>query len=67
MNKWLCINNYSAYDLTLNKVYDGEYNQLRDLIFVVDNSGRRYGYHPPRFKNLSDIREEQIKSIFDDE
>jgi hypothetical protein len=69
--KWVCLNNNDIDGihcyLTLNKVYDGEYNQIRNLIFVRDDSGNLYGFYPERFRKLSDIREEQIKSIFDED
>ena len=70
--KWVCVNNHcnryrEKIFLTLDKVYDGEYNQIRDVIFVTDDTGKQYGFHPSRFRLLSDIREEQIKSVLDDE
>ena len=69
--KWVCINNHCRYSqkifLTLDKVYDGEYNQIRELIFVTDDTGKQHGFLTFRFRLLSDIREEQIKSVLDDE
>ncbi len=77
MSKWVCINadvnynnnmfNKSWQDLLVEgEIYEGEYNQLRDLVYISKN-GIQYGYIRSRFKPLAEIREEQIKSIFDDE
>jgi Mg/Co/Ni transporter MgtE len=70
ITKWVCVNNSSnrgqEISLTLDKVYEGEYTQLRDLVFVTDDTGKLYGFITSRFRLLSDIREEQIKSILDE-
>jgi hypothetical protein len=70
MSKWLCID-ASNMDVRVclivaGEIYEGEYNQLRDLVYI-SKDGIQYGYMRSRFKPLAEIREEQIKSIFDDE
>ena len=72
MSKWLCIddgkkNRYLPSSLKEGEIYEGEYNQIRDLIYIKLEDGSLYGYSPYRFRSLADIREEQIKSILDDE
>jgi hypothetical protein len=76
MSKWVCINDKNiksmiggnnSFIIKEGEIYEGEYNQIRDLIYIKLEDGSLYGYNSHRFRPLAEIREEQIKSVFGDE
>jgi hypothetical protein len=52
--KVTCINNeFYGYELTKNKTYTVLY-QAEDLTYIIDNTGRKYGYYNYRFSSIKE-------------
>ena len=63
-----CIENRGFRNLTVGKMYDIIYDDKNDFrYFIKDDINEKWGYPNKNFKTLSEIRNEIIDKLLEDE
>ena len=70
MIKIICVNNNMVEtSLTFNKVYEVDYESYHlhpKCYYLCNDYGNMTWYHKSNFMPLSELREQQIKTVLDD-